>query len=186
MSLVLDMVEQASIRHDATGITATRTGLLREIGGPVTARARAALTAPGLPRYGDVYTPIPSLRAIDVQLNPIDTKSWAVQVIYREPNEAERAHMVPLGTVVDVQWFSSNVTVDRLYDANGERLFHWYAGYPTSISVSGYNVVEVRSTTRQASPMRATSPSPGRRVPRRRPVGRARYPPAPRTSRARC
>jgi len=149
MSLQLDLVDQASIRQDASGIEAIRRGLLRDVGGTPVEKPRSALYAAGLPRYGDVYPPIPSLRVADIQLTPIDVKSWTVAVVYREPSATELAHSLPAGSVVDVQWFSSNVTVDRLYDANGNRMFHWYAGFPTTISISGFNVTETRSPTRQ-------------------------------------
>lgn len=149
MSLQLDLVEQATIRQDASGIEAVRRGLLREVGGAAKERQRSALNAPGLPRYGDVYEPIPELRVVDIQLTPFDVASWNVTVIYRVPTPTERAHILPLGSVVDVQWFSANATVDRLYDANGQRMFHWYAGNPTSLTIQSGNVVEVRSNTRQ-------------------------------------
>ena len=83
MSLQLDQVDQATIRHDANGIEAIRRGLLRNVTGSPGDQPRAALFAPGLPRYGDVYPPIPSLRVVDIQLTPIDVQSWDVTIVSR-------------------------------------------------------------------------------------------------------
>ncbi len=130
MTVHLDYIANAGVRHDAQGVTVTRKGRISEIGGTVVGRSRAALHAPGLPRYGDTHPDWPDLRVVDVVLVPIDTKQWDVTIIYREPGPEQLAHMEPIGRVIDVQWFASNVTVERSLDANGERMVHVYSGWP--------------------------------------------------------
>lgn len=149
MSVALDQIANASIRQNAAGIEATRIAHLTEISGRPDARAQTALTAPGMPRYGDPHPAIPDLRVVDVVLTPLDVRQWQATIIYRVPTPEELIHAEPPGTVVDREWFSSNVTVDRLFDADGNRMWHWYAGNPQSVSITGGNVQVVRSNTRQ-------------------------------------
>lgn len=149
MSVALDKIENATVRQDARGIEVTRTAHLRNISAAPDRVAAAALYAPGMPRYGDVHPAFPQLRVVDIALAAIDIKQWRATIVYREPSAQERAHALPLGSVIDVQWFSAQVTEDRLFDANGERMFHYYVGRPETLTIIGGNVRRTRSTTRQ-------------------------------------
>lgn len=149
MTATLYQPQGTTVRRDRAGITITETGLLTGISSPPGRHARAALEASGLPRYGSTHPAWPNLLLVDIGLTAIDRRQWRVSLIYREPSPEDRLVLQPPGTVVDVEWYSSNVTVDRLYDANGNRLFHWYSGFPTSLDISGGGVREVRATTRQ-------------------------------------
>ena len=149
MSVSLDTIADASVRHDARGVQVIRTALLNNISATPDQVYRAALTAPGMPRYGDVHPAFPELRVVDIALTPIDSRQWRAAITYAEPRPEDRAQFVPVGTVVDVSWYSANVTIDRLYDANGNRMFHWYAGYPESPVINGGNVFLGRSSQRQ-------------------------------------
>ncbi len=130
MSVHLDTVSGTRVRHDANGIEVIRKGLIAGLAGSVSGRALAALEAPGLPRYGDPHPTRPALRVVDVVLAPIDTQQWDVTIIYRIPRPEDEAHMSALGSVIDVQWFSSNITLARSLDAGGNRMIHVYSGWP--------------------------------------------------------
>lgn len=149
MTVSLDKIRNASIRQTSAGVEATRIAHLTEISGRPDARAQSALGAPGLPRYGDPHPSIPGLRLVDILLSALDVRQWQATLVYRVPSPDELVHAEAPGTVLNVEWFSANVTVDRLFDADGNRMFHWYAGNPESISVTGGNVKVIRSNTRQ-------------------------------------
>ncbi len=148
MSIVLDRPENATVRHDRNGITITRKALISEVGGPPDRRARAALETPQLPRYGDSHPAYPQLRVSDVVLRPIDVKQWDATIIYREPRPEELAHMEPVGRVIDVQWFSTIVTEEKVIDANGRRMLHIYSGWPEVPTVSAGRLTLRRSSGR--------------------------------------
>lgn len=144
MTVQLDQIQNASLRHGAQGVELQRIAHLSNISARPDAVHAAALFAPGMPRYGDPHPSFPELHVVDIALEALDIKQWRATLTYREPSPAERAHFAPLGSVIDVEWFSTQVTVDKLYDANGERMFHWYGGNPTTITLVGGNVVETR------------------------------------------
>lgn len=149
MSVHLDKIANASIRQNAAGIEAVRIAHLTEITGRPEARGQSALNAQGMPRYGEPHPAIPGLRVVDIVLTPLDAAQWQATIMYRVPTPEELIHAEPPGTVLDVEWFSANVTVDRLFDVNGHRMWHWYAGNPESVSITGGNVEVVRSNARQ-------------------------------------
>lgn len=149
MTIKRYIVNGTTVRQDARGISVTESGLLTDISGPAERRSRAAIEASGLPRYGARHTAWPALRLADIILTALDSRQWSVSLVYREPLLAERLQMAAVGTVVDVEWFSANVTVSRLYDAAGNRMFHWYAGKPTTLVVTEGRVIERRTTTTQ-------------------------------------
>ncbi len=144
MTVHLDKILNATAREDRNGVQLTRIAHLTAINARPDAVHAAALRADGMPRFGDPHPSFPGLRALDIVLEAIDVKQWRATITYREPSPEERGRFVPLGTVSDVEWFSTQVTVDRLYDAEGKRMFHWYAGNPTAITIVGGNVVETR------------------------------------------
>lgn len=149
MTVELDYLENAEVVHDERGIVARRTGRLSDITGNPEAKPRAALEAVGLPRYGDPHPAWNNLKASTIVLRAIDVKQWQVEIEYREPTANEKALSTPIGEVVEVTWFSTNVTIDVLYDARGRRMFHWYAGYPTSLQISGGRIFETSTGGRQ-------------------------------------
>ncbi len=169
MTVHLDKVDNATVRQDAKGITAVRVAHLSNIGGrPDTVHADA-LSAAGLPRWGDTHPAFPTLRLLDIVLEAIDTRQWRGILTYREPSAEDRLFLAPLGTVAEVEWFSTQVTVDKLYDAEGNRMFHWYAGSPTSVLSVGGNIVETRMAGLRALAVKAERadvqiPSVGARV----------------------
>lgn len=149
MTVQLDKIANASIRHNAAGIEAVRIAHLHEITGPSDRRSYSALTAAGMPRYGDQHPAIPGLRVVDIVLAALDVAQWQATIIYRVPSPDELIHAEPPGTVLDVEWFSANVTVDRLFDADGNRMWHWYSGHPNTTLIIAGNVIETRSLARQ-------------------------------------
>lgn len=146
MSVQLDKIQNASLRHDARGVELTRIAHLSNVSARPDAVHRAALLAPGMPRYGDPHPSFPGLRVVDITLEALDVKQWRAIITYREPSTEELVHAAPAGSVIDVEYFSTQVTVDKLLDANGERMFHWYAGTPITYSIVGGNIVETRAS----------------------------------------
>lgn len=149
MTVQLERIDDATVRHDASGVQVVRRALLSNIGGPSALRQRAALEAGGLPRYGDRHPAWPDLRVVDVALSAIDIAQWEVAITYRVPDPNELAHMESVGTVIDRSWFAVTVTEEAVTDINGERLYHWYSGNPLTPSIIGSGVSFSRSLSRQ-------------------------------------
>lgn len=138
MTVELDKIQDAVIRQGARGIEVTRRAILRDIGGPPQLRQRAALEAPGLPRYGDRHPAWGDLRVASIELVPVDVSTWEAAIIYRDPTTEERLTMEPPGTVLDRTWFSVTVSEEVTQDIRGENLYHWYSGKPlTPIITAG-------------------------------------------------
>ena len=154
MSVELDFIRDANVRQDANGIQVTRIARIRQRGQKQNAQ-RLALEAPGLPRLGDKHPSWADLSLVDIQLHPIDAAFWDATLIYREPTENDLIATAPSGTVIDRSWFAVTITEQVNTDVSGERLYHWYSGFPltpSTISFSGVIIGGVkfqRSTTRQ-------------------------------------
>ncbi len=169
MTVQLDKIQNASLRHSARGVELTRIAHLRDISARPDAVHRAALLAAGMPRYGDAHPSFPGLQVVDIALDALDVKQWRAVITYREPTAEELAHAAPAGSVIDVEYFSTQVTVDKLLDADGKRMFHWYSGNPVTYTIVGGNVVEsrtagVRSLGTKAERADVQIPSVGARV----------------------
>lgn len=139
----------STVRRDRSGIAAVETGMLTDITALEGRHGRSALEASGLPRYGDAHPAWPDLKLVDIILTATDSKQWRAQLTYREPSPEDLIAMEPSGTVTDVEWFAANVTVSKLYDAHGNRMFHYYSGRPTTLSISGGTLIEQPTLTTQ-------------------------------------
>lgn len=147
MSITLDIIDGARVTETAQGLEVTRVAHIKGISGDRVLRARAAIEAPGMPRYGDVHPAWGDLRVVDIQLSAIDAQQWTAQIIYRVPSAGELAHMGAAGVVIERSWFAVTVTEERNTDINGERLYHWYKGRPLTPVLIGSTLTWQRTTT---------------------------------------
>jgi len=149
MTLILDIVDGATVRQTAAGVEAIRRARITGAKGPATERARLAFETPGLPRYGDAHPSIAGLRVVDINLEAVDTEQWEATITYRVPDPNELATMEPAGTVIDREWFSTTITEEIVQDINGGRLYHWYAGNPLTPLIIGSGIKWARSASPQ-------------------------------------
>lgn len=148
MTVELDFIQDAIVRQDNAGVEVTRRARLKQRGQKETAQ-RQALEAPGLPRYGDRHPSFPDLKLVNITLTPIDVATWDGVLIYRKPTPSDLIQTEAAGTVIDRAWFAITVTEQRNTDVSGERLYHWYSGFPLTPSITGSSIKFSRSLAKQ-------------------------------------